>query len=76
MRHALSLPGLLPLDLPAAARLSRQVELSIMGEGRAAFDLGWPVTSCPPFKHPDHARAWRQGWRNAQAQRVRKCNTS
>ncbi len=66
MSPGLNLSDLLPLDRAETARLQKQTEARIMAEGACAYDLGWPVTSCPPFKVPDHAWAWRQGWRNAQ----------
>lgn len=58
------LTNLVSLSAEDDERAKIDAERIAMREGGAAFAMGKPITACPPFKHPDHAWAWRQGWRN------------
>lgn len=70
----MSIFDLPPVSLSAAddERVRRETEQSIMQEGGAAFRFGLPIEKCPPFNHPGHAWAWRQGWRNERDARAAK----
>lgn len=45
------------------AKNAKYLQQRLIEEGRAAFRSGLPISKCPPFKDPDMAIDWRNGWR-------------
>lgn len=56
----------LPIHDPDPKRSSREVQKSIVAQGRAAYRCGFPITKCPPFKIDDWVIDWKNGWRWAK----------
>lgn len=48
---------------PDPERTARETRDLLVEDGRAAFRCGFLLKECPPFKDPDMAINWRNGWR-------------